>query len=598
MNSLSSTALRRSSIVLPYWACCALVICLLPISTPTSWPEAGLAIALQVAVGAAMTYGRFVRLPRAATFAGVAAYLLSVALLRDGGGASGGYGALVLLPVMWAALHNRRGELWFGVLGVACVYFVPVLAVGGDAYPVSGWRSGALITVIAASVGSGVAHLVKTLQAQIDHSASILATMSEGFALVKDGEIVAVNRALAAMTWFEEGDLLGARMPFPFLPGSGQDIPDDGEAMLQRADGSSFPAHIRSTPGRLSDGSKVKLTTLRDISAEKAHEEAISRRADDLAAIASVTRALSHSSPEDARQVICDVAVAITRARGAIVWELDQDGRVRSLTCAGAEKSWLVEPGTAAPRSVRAAWDCAEPLMLSASDRLVESERGVPAGAESVFFQPIKAASGMRGMLALYWSEGRDRLPAESEALLTVLADEAAVALERADLLRRLEELSHTDDLTGLPNRRAWTEALQREMKLAERSGRPLALALLDLDHFKRYNDLHGHLAGDELLKSFAGLCREGMRETDVVARWGGEEFAVLLPGCDARTAGDTVERLRGTARDGVTFSAGVAEWDGAKDIDALTGAADDALYAAKRGGRDRVEVRSLSSSR
>ena len=94
-----------------------------------------MAIAIQLAVGIAVTRGQYASLGRWVAFAGIAAYLLSVALLRDGVGSAGGYGSLALLPVMWAALHNRRSELWFAVFGVAAVYMVPLILVGGDQYP-------------------------------------------------------------------------------------------------------------------------------------------------------------------------------------------------------------------------------------------------------------------------------------------------------------------------------------------------------------------------------------------------------------------------------------------------------------------------------
>ena len=119
---------------------------------------------------------------------------------------------------------------------------------------------------------------------------------------------------------------------------------------------------------------------------------------------------------------------------------------------------------------------------------------------------------------------------------------------------------------------------------------------MLDLDHFKRYNDEHGHLAGDRLLQSAADAWRSALRQTDLIARWGGEEFVALLPNCDAANGRALVERLRGSLPDGVTFSAGVADWDGVATVDEFTDVADEALYAAKHGGRDRVETRAAAA--
>jgi diguanylate cyclase (GGDEF)-like protein len=116
-------------------------------------------------------------------------------------------------------------------------------------------------------------------------------------------------------------------------------------------------------------------------------------------------------------------------------------------------------------------------------------------------------------------------------------------------------------------------------------------VARLDLDHFKAYNDRHGHLAGDRLLRAAAAAWSGSLRGTDVLARWGGEEFALLLPDCDAPGATALIERLRGTLPDAVTFSAGVATSGGGEEPRALMDAADRALYRAKAEGRDRVVV-------
>jgi diguanylate cyclase (GGDEF)-like protein len=163
--------------------------------------------------------------------------------------------------------------------------------------------------------------------------------------------------------------------------------------------------------------------------------------------------------------------------------------------------------------------------------------------------------------------------------------------MERADLLKRLDELSRTDELTGLPNRRAWQELLEHEVRVARRTGQPLSVVMLDLDHFKAYNDHYGHQGGDRLLALAAGLWRDNLRETDILARWGGEEFGLLLPGCDAACAADLVARLHGLPLNGLTFSAGVSQWDGGSTSETLLGEADAALYAAKRSGRNRTCV-------
>jgi diguanylate cyclase (GGDEF)-like protein len=164
---------------------------------------------------------------------------------------------------------------------------------------------------------------------------------------------------------------------------------------------------------------------------------------------------------------------------------------------------------------------------------------------------------------------------------------------EREGLMERLERLAHTDGLTGLPNRRAWSDALRRTLASAARTGQPVHVAMLDLDDFKAINDSHGHLAGDRLLRELAAAWQPVLRESDALARLGGDEFALLLPDCTDAEAEEIAERLREAAPPGHTVSAGIAAWDGDEHADDLLERADAALYAAKAGGRDRVSVAS-----
>ncbi len=152
-----------------------------------------------------------------------------------------------------------------------------------------------------------------------------------------------------------------------------------------------------------------------------------------------------------------------------------------------------------------------------------------------------------------------------------------------------LTELVQRDALTGLANRRAWELALPLALDHARSDGTPLALAILDLDHFKRYNDRHGHQAGDRLLKEAATAWTGAMRGGDLLARYGGEEFGLLIPASDSEQAAALLDRLRPLTPFGQTFSAGIAVWDGQESSMALFARADAALYAAKHQGRNRV---------
>jgi diguanylate cyclase len=158
----------------------------------------------------------------------------------------------------------------------------------------------------------------------------------------------------------------------------------------------------------------------------------------------------------------------------------------------------------------------------------------------------------------------------------------------------QLRELARVDELTGLPNRRAWAAELPRAMERSRRDGSALSVALLDLDHFKRFNDEFGHPAGDRLLKGASAAWRAALRATDELGRYGGEEFIVLLPGADSREAATIIERLRPRTPAGQTFSAGIATWDMLETSDELVARADSSLYDAKKQGRDRTSIAEL----
>ncbi len=168
-----------------------------------------------------------------------------------------------------------------------------------------------------------------------------------------------------------------------------------------------------------------------------------------------------------------------------------------------------------------------------------------------------------------------------------------ASQIDQVDLLRAT---SRTDALTGLANRRVLTERAETEMARSRRSGAPLSVAILDIDHFKAYNDEFGHLAGDQVLASISLLMADRLRGQDLLVRYGGEEFCTLLPDVDAIGGRVVVDELRALARTTpshtvVTISGGVAQWDGAESFEALLERADQALYTAKRSGRDRTVV-------
>lgn len=180
---------------------------------------------------------------------------------------------------------------------------------------------------------------------------------------------------------------------------------------------------------------------------------------------------------------------------------------------------------------------------------------------EAIICVPLTARSTSLGALSLY-RRGRDRafLPAEVE-LIQHFADVAAIALHNAKTVAELGRLAGTDDLTGLANRRSFHEALHRYAAAAERHAMPLSLLLLDIDDFKEINDKHGHESGDEALRSFASALSSRVRESDIVARIGGDEFAILLPQTNSDEAASLARDLAAQVRypGAIPFSLGVS---------------------------------------
>jgi diguanylate cyclase (GGDEF)-like protein len=216
--------------------------------------------------------------------------------------------------------------------------------------------------------------------------------------------------------------------------------------------------------------------------------------------------------------------------------------------------------------------------------------------SRNVIVLPLLAGSEMLGVVAMQ-RRGRDPLgvPARALELMGQFAAHGALALRNASLLAEVQRLAKTDGLTGLANRRVFEEALDREVARAARHGSPLSVILFDVDHFKSVNDRQGHQAGDEVLRSIGRALQASARAADVAARFGGEEFVMLLPDCATDNAALVAERIRATvaaSAAGVTVSAGVASRAGAGiDRSELVRAADQALYQAKAAGRDRTIV-------
>ncbi len=222
-------------------------------------------------------------------------------------------------------------------------------------------------------------------------------------------------------------------------------------------------------------------------------------------------------------------------------------------------------------------------------------------GMKNLLALPLRSPMRLQGWLAVINKQGEQPFTKEDEDLMQMLAVQALLGIEKVLLYQEKEQLAITDPLTDLFNRRELERRLSEEVRRSERYGREFSLLLLDLDHFKQLNDSRGHPAGDAVLRHLGHLLHREARILDIPFRYGGEEFAILLPETGTAPARQAAERLRARIAEepfpqpdgsiaSVTVSIGIATYPHhSKDVGTLLGLVDMALYAAKRGGRNQV---------
>jgi len=318
----------------------------------------------------------------------------------------------------------------------------------------------------------------------------------------------------------------------------------------------------------------------------------LARRTRRLRAAEDAVVLLARSWSEDgsSRGRLCAAAQQVAEAKLAFLAEPTRRNDALVITATAqsgdlAGTSYPIDP----ERSLLArCYTTGEPVELHDVDQAPEISRTVfrCAGARSGHLLPVFRGEHVVGVLVIAWGDARHELRHPQAELVEALVGEAARAIERDTHVALLNRQARTDELTALPNRRAWDEAILREVARAQRTGEPLCVALLDLDHFKAYNDRLGHQAGDAHLRRTAAMWRRELRAIDVLARYGGEEFGVLLPSCDPAMAREVIDRVRFATPNDQTASAGVVQFDGRESPESLLARADAALYRAKHAGR------------
>lgn len=222
-------------------------------------------------------------------------------------------------------------------------------------------------------------------------------------------------------------------------------------------------------------------------------------------------------------------------------------------------------------------------------------------GIKSLLATPLIAERKTIGILYVDDFKERD-FSQKDQSIIALLATQAAAAIEKLQLLEKTRKLAITDELTSLHNHRHFVHLLSEELKRSKRYSRPLSVMLIDIDHFKHYNDTNGHILGNDVLREVASTMQHSIRDIDILARYGGEEFAVILPEADSKEAGKCAERLRNSIEKkyfanqekqplgNLTVSIGYATYPiDAKMQRSLLNRADIALYKAKEEGRNKA---------
>ena len=247
-----------------------------------------------------------------------------------------------------------------------------------------------------------------------------------------------------------------------------------------------------------------------------------------------------------------------------------------------------------------------EPVIASAEDGRKEGalarRRAEQSGLGSRMVVPVRFRGKLFGVMQAFKQAGQPEFDRRDLELLGAMANQAAMAIENARLFDEVHRLANTDELTGLPNRRDLFDRGQREIDRARRDSKPISALMLDIDKFKSVNDTYGHSVGDEVLREIARRMLEAVRDVDIVGRYGGEEFAVGLPGSDQEVAFSVAERIRTAISSRpidtesgplqIQASLGVASaLEDGDDVGRLLDRADTAMYVAKQSGGDLVKA-------
>jgi diguanylate cyclase (GGDEF)-like protein/PAS domain S-box-containing protein len=449
----------------------------------------------------------------------------------------------------------------------------------------------------------------------------MLAAATTGIYFLQDGRFLYVNRLFEEISGYTYDELVGKHSLDYVHPDDKETVRTKAIEVLKGQSSSSYEFRfVRKDSGIVwvSDrvasiqykGKRSVIGTLMDITERKHAEVEVSRYTKQLEALFNIGATVSQTlNLGELLDSVLDTVLMVMGVEVGGIFLLDKKTNKlllrahRGMSPEFARRVQVVSIGDGFIGQVAKS---GKPILaedISADSKLLWM-RKMGDGIQSFAAVPIMAKEKILAVMGVGSRKYR-KSPDWEMLMLDTIANQIGMAIENAQLYEHALELAFTDGLTGLYNRRYIMDQIERELIRAQRSKVPLSLIMVDLDGLKAINDRFGHHEGDGFLKEVAGIVKVNTRASDVAARWGGDEFMLLAPGTDSRSASKIAERIRAQVERhkiqlegdevGITISAGIVSYPThASAVEELLKKADEAMYNAKRGGKNQSSVFSL----
>jgi diguanylate cyclase (GGDEF)-like protein/PAS domain S-box-containing protein len=446
----------------------------------------------------------------------------------------------------------------------------------------------------------------------------MLESATTGIYFLQDGRFLYVNRLFEQISDYTYDELLGTHSLDYVHPDDRATVRAKAIEVLKEQSSSPYEFRlIRKDSGivwvldRVASiqykGKRSVLGTLMDITERKNAEEEVRRYTKQLETLFDIGTTVSQIlNLEELLVNVLDKVLEVTGVEVTGIFLLDEKTKELVLRAhRGMSSSFVrdVRVSSSGDGALKQVLETGKPLLVEnvSADHRFNHRGAKKERVQSFAALSIMAKEKILGVMGI-GSYVRRQFPEGEVRMLGTIANQIGMAIENAQLYEHALELAFTDGLTGLYNRRYLMDQIEREFIRAQRSKAPLSLIMVDLDGLKEINDRFGHHVGDSFLKEVARIVKVNTRASDVAARWGGDEFMLLVPGTDIKSTVTIAERIRarverykiklGGEKVGVTISAGIVTYPThASVVPELLKKADDAMYSAKRGGKNRSSV-------